>query len=245
MALSISERIALTAEAIAEDDSHGYSQPNRDGNGDVCRVDYGDGTSATVHGGDYDCSELVRVCVNCALTGDYRRPIDWMWTGSEGDELMALGFRRVPFSAGAVRRGDVLWVSGHTGVALGDGMQADAHGDEYGGLTGPNEGDQTGREIEVRGLRSSWTLIYRHDGTESTESEGDMAYRVTVGGDGCNVRKAPSLDAEVSGRLDPGDEITCDRLTQAEGRIWGGYVTYRGNVRWVSLGRANDWITVS
>jgi len=164
--MTVAERLAQAAEQIAADDQHGYSQPNRDGWG-THTLRFSDGTTYAIRGGDLDCSEMVRRCVNAALG---REAIDWMWTGSEDEELRALGFVRLPFSGTAVRRGDVLWVQGHTGVALGGGMQADAHGDEVGGLSGPMGGDNTGHEVEVRALRP-WTYIYRWEEDELTEAD--------------------------------------------------------------------------
>lgn len=164
--LSVAERTAQVMEHIAEHDVHGYSQPNRSGDGSIETFSLADGSYVSIHGGDYDCSESARVCVNCALTGRSSSPIEYMWTGNEDEELRAIGFTRFIFDSDKVQRGDVLWVSGHTGIALGDRLQADAHGDEIGGITGPRQGDQTGHEIEIRSLRNSWTYMYRYFGNE-------------------------------------------------------------------------------
>ena len=164
MALSYAERIAQVSTYIANRDTHGYSQPRRSGDGTTEKSKFSDGSYFAIHGGDYDCSEMARVCANCALTGTYTSPIPDMWTGNEDQRLKAQGFIRLPFSVGAVRRGDILWKVKHTGIALGDGRQADAHGDEWGGINGPRQGDQTGREIEVRALRTNWVYIYRKEG---------------------------------------------------------------------------------
>ncbi len=245
MALSIPERIAQVAEHFAEDDDHGYSQPNR-GTGGYEAVTLSDGSTVTVTGSDVDCSEMVRQCVNAAISGHCDAPITYMWTGSEDDELTAIGFDRIGFDPSIVRRGDALWVKGHTGIALGGGMQADAHGDEYGGISGPNRGDQTGSEVEVRDLRGSWTYIYRYAGGDSAPSSTTPiagTYRIVVT-DVTNVRAAPSLDAEVTGQLDPGDEIVCDGWLAAEGRTWATYVANSGKRRYVSLGAKNAWVEV-
>lgn len=166
MPLSVAERIAQVAEHVADHDVHGYSQPNRKGDGTRDSATLSDGSKVSFHGGDVDCSEMDRVCVDCALSGNDNGPITFMWTGNADGELRANGFVRMPYSASEVQRGDILWVHGHMGVALGGGKQADAHGDEYGGLSGPTGGDQTGHEVEVRNLRS-WTYIYRYAGNES------------------------------------------------------------------------------
>ena len=240
MALSIPERIAQVAEHFARHDAHGYSQPNR-GTGGTERVTLSDGSTVTVTDSDVDCSEMVRQCVNAALSGNYRSPIVYMFTGNEDEELRAQGFVRMAYDPARVRRGDVLWVSGHTGIALGDGLQADAHGDEAGGITGPRSGDQTGREVEVRDLRS-WTYIYRH--ADAGTAPIAATFRVTAAGE-ANVRDAPSMGGKVTGTLRPGERVECDGWLEAEGRIWATYVAYSGRRRYVSLGYAHNWVVVS
>lgn len=240
MALSVPERIAQVAEHFARHDAHGYSQPNR-GTGGTERVTLSDGTKVTVTSSDVDCSEMVRQCVNAALSGNYRAPIAYMWTGNEDEELRAQGFVRMDYSASKVRRGDILWVKGHTGVALGGGKQADAHGDEVGGITGPRRGDQTGREVEVRDLRS-WTYIYRR--ADAGTAPIAATFRVTAAGE-ANVRDAPSMGGKVTGTLRPGERVECDGFLEAEGRVWATYVAYSGRRRYVSLGYAHNWVVVS
>lgn len=154
--ISYGEAIAQCAEHIARDDSHGYSQPNRKGYGTE-NLAFSDGTKYTIHHGDYDCSEMARQCAESAglLSRD-----SYMWTGNEHDVLLNAGFRLVPLSEKI--RGDILWKPGHTGIYLGNGMMADAHGDERGGITGPTQGDQTGREIEIRPVSlCSWDRCFR------------------------------------------------------------------------------------
>lgn len=236
MALSVPERIAQVAEQIAADPQFGYSQPNRAGSGSKT-ISFSDGTTYRIKGGDLDCSEMVRRCVNAALG---REAISYMWTGDEDEKLRAQGFARIAYSASKVRRGDVLWVSGHTGVALGGGMQADAHGDENGGITGPTAGDNTGREVEVRSLRTTWTAIYRHQGSTGTASdtpEGVFPMNATVTLRGVNVRTAPSRKTgKVVARYSAGDTVTIDGLVLADGHVWGTYVGASGNRRYVALG---------
>lgn len=141
--LSISERIAQTAEHLIEHDAHGYSQPNRYGDGTVEVITYTDGSTATVHGGDYDCSELARVVVNCGLSGYYGTPIQFMTTYNEYNELTSVGF--TPISPNDVSRGDILLRDGHTEIYLGDGFCGGARiGDD--GIDG-EQGDQGGWEV--------------------------------------------------------------------------------------------------
>ena len=242
VALGIGERTAQAAEHLARHNAHGYSQNNRVGDGTTETITFSDGSTYRIHGGDYDCSELDRVCVNAGLN---REAIRYMWSGNADEELRAVGFARMAFSASKVRRGDVLWMPGHMGIALGNGMQADAHGDEYGGITGPHKGDQTGHEIEVRSLRSSWTYIYRHkdSGSASDDEEWfDMQKTVTFSKP-THVRTKPRVGSAYivrSGgkavRYGAGETVTIDGVTIGGGYVWGTYLGSSGKRRYVVIG---------
>lgn len=162
--LSYPDGAAEVAEHIATHDVHGYSQNNRAGDGTVETITLSDDTKVRLHGGDYDCSEDVRMCYAAMGVLEWDYWTSYMWTGNEYDRLTSHGFVRLPFDWHEVQRGDILFVSGHTGIALGGGKQADARGDEVGGITGPRQGDQTGHEIEIRDLQWYWTYIYRYVG---------------------------------------------------------------------------------
>lgn len=152
------EIIAQVAERIASDDSHGYSQDNREGDGTSQKLKL-EHEVVSIHGGDYDCSSLV---AQCCVAARLMFPGNTFSTASEDAALTAAGFTRMDFSPSAVRRGDILWHQGHTGVALGNSMQADAKYDEDGGTHGTKVGDQTGDEISKVGLwEDYWTYIYR------------------------------------------------------------------------------------
>lgn len=243
--LTVPERTAQVAEHIARHSAHGYSQNNRKGDGTRDVVTLSDGSKVTIHGGDYDCSEMDRVCVCCALSGSDKGPITFMWTGNADEELRANGFKRIDFSTSKVRRGDVLWMPGHMGIALGNGRQADAHGDEYGGITGPSKGDQTGCEIEVRSLRSSWTRIYRHSGSGPSTSLIPLEFDVRFTA-WCNIRTEPSMkDSAKTGKgWSAGEVAHCDAICQNDGHIWCSYIGNSGNRRYVSLGTTHDWIKI-
>lgn len=231
MALSVPERIAQIAEHFAKHDSHGYSQPNR-GTGSAETITLSDGSKVSVTSSDVDCSEMVRQCVNGGLG---KKAIAYMWTGNEDEQLKAQGFTRMSYSASKVQRGDVLWVKGHTGIALGNGKQADAHGDEYGGITGPNRGDQTGYEVEVRSLRS-WTYIYRYGKGSSGPAVVSANFTVTAGTER-NVRNTPSTasNSYVTGQLKPGESVVCRGLVYTDGLAWGVYDNYSGRTRYIAL----------
>ena len=106
---------------IAADDSHGYSQINRNGNP------------------DYDCSSLVYYSLYntgwpIASICSYA-----FATGSMDSVLTQLGFQKITFSNGdysSLVAGDILLREGHTEIYIGNGQTVGAHSDEVGGITG-------------------------------------------------------------------------------------------------------------
>lgn len=112
-----------------------------------------------IHGGDYDCSEAVRMCYRAVGVLPYG---SYMWTGNEIELLTAHGFKVRSLSSPKV--GDVLWREGHTEMYLGDNMQGGARIAETGGINGA-KGDQTGREITRSAYKpSSWSKLMRYEG---------------------------------------------------------------------------------
>ena len=113
-----------------------------------------------IHSGDYDCSELVRMCYRAVGVLPYG---SYMWTGNEVELLTAHGFAIRSLSS--PQMGDVLWREGHTEMYLGNNMQGGARIDERGGITGPNRGDQTGGEVARSAYRQgSWAKLLRYEG---------------------------------------------------------------------------------
>ena len=180
--LSQREAFARTEEAIISDDSHGYSQPNRMGDGTTCTYDLGDGVTVHVHGGDTDCSETERMGL-AAVGVDVG---EFMWTGNEDSILTRCGFMRHTLATSDYqpRRGDILLRSGHTETMLSDTTCGGARSSREGnGITGA-KGDQSGTEVESGAfVRSRWTWAYSWpDGDGETigtddktiESEDDM-----------------------------------------------------------------------
>jgi len=118
----------------------------------------------TIHGGDYDCSEMVRMCY--AAVGVLPRS-SYMWTGNELELLGQYGFKQRSLSSPAT--GDVLWRAGHTEIYLGNGMQGGARGSETGGITG-RQGDQTGSEVTRSAYRAKdWTVLLRYEGAKECQ----------------------------------------------------------------------------
>ena len=133
---------------IAADDSHGYSQINRNGNP------------------DYDCSSLVYYSLyNTGWPIASICPYAFS-TGSMTDVLTQLGFQKITFpnrDYSSLVAGDILWREGHTEIYIGNGQTVGAHSDEVGGIAGAQGGDQTGREISVVGF-GNWSVAYRAPG---------------------------------------------------------------------------------
>ena len=158
--ISLKERMAQVAEHFAEHNAHGYSQVNR-GAGKNEVITIADGTKVTISSADVDCSELVRQVANSVIGFN---KISYMWTGDEDAKLTKNGWKRIKFSKDAVLRGDILWMSGHTGVALGYGKQSEAYADENNDIYGHKQGDNNGREVLINPLSTNWTYIYRYVG---------------------------------------------------------------------------------
>lgn len=173
MALSRAEAAAQVAEHIINHSAHGYSQPNRKGDGTTETITLSSGEKVQIHGGDYDCSELVRQCY--AAVGVLPKN-SYMWTGNERQLLLANSFRQIPVGAASqMQRGDILLRSGHTEIYLGNGKQGGARGSELGTITG-RVGDQTGREITSSAYTpSSWTSAFRYAGTQGETKTVDVS----------------------------------------------------------------------
>ena len=113
-----------------------------------------------IHGGDYDCSELVRMCYRAVEILPYG---SYMWTGNEVSLLKQYGFKECGIRT-PPRIGDVLWRNGHTELYLDGGYQGGARISEHGTVNG-TKGDQTGTEITKSTYKASnWSKILRYDG---------------------------------------------------------------------------------
>ena len=139
-----------TAEilAIAKDDSHGYSQVNRNGNP------------------DYDCSSLVIAVVD--NSGIPVKHNGASYTGNMLHSFLRSGFKDVTntvnLTTGAgLKAGDVLLTPHkHTEIYVGSGKRCGAHASETGGKTG-KKGDQTGDEISVKRYSNyPWKHVLRY-----------------------------------------------------------------------------------
>ena len=142
------EAAVSEAERIAADNRHGYSQPNRDGI-------------------DYDCSSLV--CRTLRNAG-FAMPSYNFSTRSMGQWLQMHGWTWHAGLSG-VRRGDVLWKTGHTAFATSPTGCVEAFMSETRGIHG-RSGDQTGWEIRTAPINyTNWAGYWRFNAPAETEDE--------------------------------------------------------------------------
>lgn len=131
------------AITTANDNSHGYSQKNRNGNP------------------DYDCSSFVIAAMkqaginvgNATYTGNMRSEFtkhDFIWIDWKD-------------AKSSLQYGDVLFKKGHTELYIGDNKRVGAHTDTDG-----KAGDSKGDEICIKSLGSSesWSGVLRLDATQ-------------------------------------------------------------------------------
>lgn len=152
------EAAVLWAIEIANDNTHGYDQPTRDG------------------GVDFDCSSLV--------SWSFRQNgFDIPWP-SPATSTMIPAFENAGFTwypgmgndSSQLYRGDILLnIINHTAIYIGDGQLVEAcinefggtGWDEYGNINSGQPGDQTGVEIRVAGFyvpTYGWNGILRYEG---------------------------------------------------------------------------------
>lgn len=138
------ETMCKEAVAIANDDSHGYSQAVR-------------------WLPDFDCSSLMYYVADKAGFGVGRGPEKTRYTGTMPSDFKAAGFTMYDRGAVEPYRGCILlwdpWGDGgHTELCIGGNKAVGAHCSETGGIYG-QAGDQTGNEISVAWMRNDYDFV--------------------------------------------------------------------------------------
>lgn len=194
--MSVIDSAVNWAIAIANDDSHGYSQD--------ANIRYGNP--------DYDCSSLVISAFKQAGV-----PLESTFTGNMYRDFLRHGFKDVTASVNlangaGLRRGDVLLnVNRHTAISLGNGTLVHAASSENGGKYG-TPGDQTGKEICVRSYYNRpWDCVLRfvEEATPEPTPTPSKEIKVMVeirqiqyGSKGADVKALQSiLNAKANARL--------------------------------------------
>lgn len=246
MALTYNARAAEIMLHLVTHAAHGYSQPARAGDGTIETLTLSDGTVTTVHGGDYDCSEAVRMCYVAA--GVLPRGC-YMWTGNEATLLKQHGFAGV--GLGSLKVGDVLLRHGHTEMVIsvnGRLMQAGFRISEHGTINGA-KGDQTGWESTYSALNpSKWSWAYRYVGgqpkaaqTSTPVHDATVSTSVPAGRYSCvvsalNVRAGAGTGYAVVAQYKQGETVSLDgTAVVADGCVWGRYTGGSGKKRWVAV----------
>lgn len=150
---TVIDKAVLWAVGIANDDSHGYDQSGR-------------------WGPDYDCSSLVIQAYHQA--GVPVKSYGASTTKNMYKAFLKAGFADVTASVNlktgeGTRKGDVmLRVGKHTEMISTAGKLVGAHINEVGGTIGGQDGDQTGKEINVRSYYNyPWDKCLRYPGGSS------------------------------------------------------------------------------
>lgn len=245
MALTYNARAAEIMLHLVTHAAHGYSQPARAGDGTIETLTLSDGTVTTVHGGDYDCSEAVRMCYVAA--GVLPRGC-YMWTGNEASLLKARGFASV--GLGSLQVGDVLLRSGHTEMVVSVGgklMQAGFRISEHRTIKG-TKGDQTGWESAYSALNpSAWSWAYRYVGGQPTGASKATVHDATVSTsvpagtyqcvvDALNVRAGAGTGYAKVAQYKRGETVALDgTAVVADGCVWGRYTGRSGKKRFVAV----------
>jgi len=145
--MNATKQIAIDfAKDFANNDYHGYDQINR-------------------WDRDGDCSSIVIRAWEAA--GVPVREYGATYTGNMEPAFLKAGFVKVAINlatGAGLEPGDVLLkYKGHTALYIGNGQIVQAAGNEKGGTTGGQPGDQTGKEIYIRNYYNSpWDVILRY-----------------------------------------------------------------------------------
>lgn len=205
---SVIERAISWAIAIANDNSHGYSQTSR-------------------WGPDYDCSSFVISAFRSAGVNVGTAT----YTGNMRAQFTQHGFQWIPWgqigNTANLRRGDILLnEKTHTEIYIGDNKNVGAHSNRgY-----PQTGDQTGTEVSVSGYYyHPWNGVLRYVGNEvcncSTEYAGE--YYVSTSSLPLTMRSGHGTGYSVITSIPKGSTVYVSRADGSWAHVeWNGYSGY-------------------
>lgn len=185
-----------------------------------------------IEAGECDCSSLVIYALQQAGfdTGNAS------YTGDMSDNLCARGWIRVA-NDGNPQPGDILLNDvNHTAVWLGDCL-AQASQDENGNATGGEAGDQTGYETFTTNYYDyPWDCYLRWTGQIEPIPTPWFGGQYVCIVDCVNVRNAPTTNATIVAQYVMGQTVFLDdNFIEAEGIIWGTYISYGGERRYLAV----------
>ncbi len=223
-AASLDSRVEAAIQwaiSIANDNSHGYSQANR-------------------NGPDYDCSSFVSTAFKnggFAVSGS-------LHTGNMLNAFVSAGFTKYNKGAVTLQRGDILLRpktssrGGHTELYIGNNQCVAAHSNHDG-----KTGDSGGKEIDVRSKNyctfcknSDYTYILRYEGSSDYDN---YTYSFNFNANGGTLGTSGAFSVSY------GDQFqvlntTCTR----SGYTWAGWNVKRNNDnKWYVDGQG--WCTES
>lgn len=205
---TVIEKAISWAIAIANDDSHGYSQSSR-------------------WGPDYDCSSLVISAFKNAGVNTGTAT----YTGNMRSQFIQNGFQWIPWSqiggTSNLKRGDILLnEASHTEIYLGNNQNVGAHSNRgY-----PQTGDQTGTEISVSGYYNHpWDGVLRYFADDvctcSTSYAGD--YIVSTESKPLTMRSGHGTGYGVVTSIPKGSKVYVSKADGSWAHVeWNGYVGY-------------------
>lgn len=241
---------------MCEDERFGYTQGDaRWGNANNPEEWECQGVVATFWVGDRDCSSSVIDCWNEALRGTpYEGALygAW-WTGNMRDVFVNSGlFEWKPMSFIA-QTGDIyLNEANHTAMCQTPvpDVLSEFLINEWGGITGGREGDQTGGESMARGYYDfPWDGILHYNGKADDAQgadpepsglafQGPGAYRCAA--DALAVKSEPTVDVATVATYYEGEVVYLDDWSQVGGKyLWGRYTSYNGETRYIAIGRTD------
>lgn len=259
------EVAAYNHKRMCEDPRFGYTQGDaRWGNANNPEWWECQGVNCLFWIGDRDCSSSVIDVWSEALRGTPYEGIllgAW-WTGNIEEVFVASGlferkdpsFLAEPGDLYLVHRDDIQHVS-MCQTQYPD-VLSEFLCNEWGGITGGQEGDQTGGESVVRAYwepSGGYSCILHYngkadDGSTETPSEDPAPSGLTFQGPGAYkcvadalaVKSEPTVDVATVATYYEGEVVYLDDWSQVGGKyLWGRYTSYNGDTRYIAIGRTD------
>lgn len=231
--------------AICTDPRFGYTQGDgRWGNGIPITFNI-NGENISIDGGDRDCSAGVISVYNACYPNKYPFGSAY-YTGNMIECALETGnWIDLGYIDGYqdLQAGDVLVRDGHTEMYVGNGKLAGFRSNEFGGIIGGEEGDQTSNESSVvnyfQDLNNPWHAI-RFKGISEDSKEDKMKWPCLFTFlEDTDVHVTDSLFSEVVATYDKGESVLLNgHFSFNNDLIWAEYNGAKtGVARYVAVGK--------